>query len=531
MGLIEPSKGKDVTLKTEAKRSSDMMATTYKTRRRHNRCHQWNMNIKSRIEERDVAGMRRKDFPKLSSTEAYFLSEALYSSPAELDNSRQVILQVATVGAHLFSPDKVLPAQNLMALDRDSHALANRFLAEKIENTPPQIIEKRSLEQNRRLDKNTKPQLREWSGWVQVEGSPRFAPIQNNADFETSKSKSEKMLLRESFACVCVRTPVAMDDGRKPSHYNRQFFEFLKSNASYLPRPQLDQRRIHFQPGGNTCQHHEAWRYERDKTHFSLKLDENSSAGRRSMTSETLVNIAQTTQRNNPEDRNLHTHRPDDGGSMTSETLVNIAQTTQRNNPEDRNLQLPASQEVLADYRDNGGSKDLRTAGKLLLDCTGQQRTAWKPQIKDDFQELGKMFRQYIAREGDPFILDIDLDFFSTRNPFRGLYENADLYSHLRELYNFQRPANEQDPKVHFKMRESTHGTETENLRDQEILPVHETDFDNRSVQSAFVYGGLVDCADSDRSAPGSGVAATGGCTTDSNAVALVHTGSGECDR
>ncbi|KDR09048.1 hypothetical protein L798_01252 [Zootermopsis nevadensis] len=57
-----------------------------------------------------------------------------------------------------------------------------------------------------------------------------------------------------------------------------------------------------------------------------------------SMTSETLVNIDQTTQRNNPEDRHLHTHRPDDGGSMTSETLVNIDQTTQRSNPEDGNL-------------------------------------------------------------------------------------------------------------------------------------------------------------------------------------------------
>jgi hypothetical protein len=55
------------------------------------------------------------------------------------------------------------------------------------------------------------------------------------------------------------------------------------------------------------------------------------------MTSETLVNIDQTTQSNNPEDRNLH--RPDDGGSMTSEMLVNIYQTTQRNNPGDRNLQ------------------------------------------------------------------------------------------------------------------------------------------------------------------------------------------------
>jgi hypothetical protein len=54
-----------------------------------------------------------------------------------------------------------------------------------------------------------------------------------------------------------------------------------------------------------------------------------------------LVNIDQTTQRNKPEDRNLHTHRPDDGGSMTSETLGNIDQTTQRNNLDDRNLHRP----------------------------------------------------------------------------------------------------------------------------------------------------------------------------------------------
>ncbi len=64
------------------------------------------------------------------------------------------------------------------------------------------------------------------------------------------------------------------------------------------------------------------------------------------MTSETLVNIDQTTQRNNPEDRNLHTHRPDDGGSMTSETSVNIDQTTQRNNPEDRNLHTLTTEAV-----------------------------------------------------------------------------------------------------------------------------------------------------------------------------------------
>ncbi|KDR17796.1 ETS-like protein pointed, isoform P1, partial [Zootermopsis nevadensis] len=41
-----------------------------------------------------------------------------------------------------------------------------------------------------------------------------------------------------------------------------------------------------------------------------------------SMTSETLVNIDQTTRRNNPEDRNLHTHRPDDGGTYTRENNI-----------------------------------------------------------------------------------------------------------------------------------------------------------------------------------------------------------------
>jgi hypothetical protein len=59
------------------------------------------------------------------------------------------------------------------------------------------------------------------------------------------------------------------------------------------------------------------------------------------MTSETLVNFDQTTHRNKPEDRKLHTHRPDDEGSMNSKTSVNIDQISQCNKPEENKSLSP----------------------------------------------------------------------------------------------------------------------------------------------------------------------------------------------
>merc|ERR1712062_14158 len=39
---------------------------------------------------------------------------------------------------------------------------------------------------------------------------------------------------------------------------------------------------------------------------------------------------------------------------------------------------------------------------------------------------------------GKPIILDIDLDFFSTRNPFLNIYQEIQLYSTLKQIYLFQ---------------------------------------------------------------------------------------------
>lgn len=38
------------------------------------------------------------------------------------------------------------------------------------------------------------------------------------------------------------------------------------------------------------------------------------------------------------------------------------------------------------------------------------------------------------------FVLDIDLDFFSTRNPFQDMYRNSDLYERLKTVYKFVAP-------------------------------------------------------------------------------------------
>ncbi|XP_014203988.1 UPF0489 protein C5orf22 homolog [Copidosoma floridanum] len=46
-----------------------------------------------------------------------------------------------------------------------------------------------------------------------------------------------------------------------------------------------------------------------------------------------------------------------------------------------------------------------------------------------------------------PYILDIDLDFFSTKNPFRDIYERANLYDKLAKLYSFKRPSS-CDPEI-----------------------------------------------------------------------------------
>nr|CAI5841448.1 unnamed protein product [Callosobruchus analis] len=47
-----------------------------------------------------------------------------------------------------------------------------------------------------------------------------------------------------------------------------------------------------------------------------------------------------------------------------------------------------------------------------------------------------------------PLILDIDLDFFSTGNPFKSLFCEANLYERLKDIYNFIPPASKDDNSI-----------------------------------------------------------------------------------
>lgn len=65
----------------------------------------------------------------------------------------------------------------------------------------------------------------------------------------------------------------------------------------------------------------------------------------------------------------------------------------------------------------------------------------------DDFGSIASILRQYLPEKDMAYVLDIDLDFFSTKNPFRTLYERANLYEKLGPLYSFSRPSSS-DPEV-----------------------------------------------------------------------------------
>ncbi|XP_043264702.1 UPF0489 protein C5orf22 homolog [Colletes gigas] len=99
------------------------------------------------------------------------------------------------------------------------------------------------------------------------------------------------------------------------------------------------------------------------------------------------------------------------------------------------------------------------------------------PGKRDDFTAISFALRQYLPERDTPYILDVDLDFFSTKNPFKTIYDRVNLYEKLTPLYTFQRP-DSTEPEV---LKEAT-TARNKQLKELERLFGHLEA--NRSLQS-----------------------------------------------
>lgn len=77
-------------------------------------------------------------------------------------------------------------------------------------------------------------------------------------------------------------------------------------------------------------------------------------------------------------------------------------------------------------------AEEMENSREALLDVV----TLGK-RINNDSDDM-KNIRNIIDKYKNPVVLDVDLDFFSTRNPFRNIYEKANLYARLKSLYHFE---------------------------------------------------------------------------------------------
>lgn len=89
-----------------------------------------------------------------------------------------------------------------------------------------------------------------------------------------------------------------------------------------------------------------------------------------------------------------------------------------------------------------------------FLTCTDTLQPAegsYRPHFGDDDGDEEEGSTSYVIKrispfvsETEPYVLDIDLDFFSCKNPFKELYTQEE-YTILKELYNFRGPSADAD--------------------------------------------------------------------------------------
>ncbi|XP_072184550.1 UPF0489 protein C5orf22 homolog [Excalfactoria chinensis] len=151
-------------------------------------------------------------------------------------------------------------------------------------------------------------------------------------------------------------------------------------------------------------------------------------------------------QLENPKPLNLHVVRinpTEASNSQEEHDKVASAKRLKLNTDDTANTAATSSSVAPGDHDNNFTSvkhKELQHAGalnsaKMLPECSA---TSSLRNNECPVREVAKDICE-VLHSGDAFVLDIDLDFFSVKNPFKEMYTKTE-YELLQELYNFKKP-------------------------------------------------------------------------------------------
>ncbi|XP_015709954.1 UPF0489 protein C5orf22 homolog [Coturnix japonica] len=151
-------------------------------------------------------------------------------------------------------------------------------------------------------------------------------------------------------------------------------------------------------------------------------------------------------QLENPKPLNLHVVRinPTEASNSQEEHDKVASAKRLKLNTDDTENTAPTSSSVAPGDLDNNFSsvknKELQHAGalnsaKMLPECSAASSLR---NNECPVREVAKDICE-VLQNGDAFVLDIDLDFFSVKNPFKEMYTKTE-YELLQELYNFKKP-------------------------------------------------------------------------------------------